>query len=81
MNTQSHQPAMPADLRNALLCSYTTITEDAMLCYVSDRVHRTCSVCETVYTGSLGGLATGSAYACPYCGGGATSPLPSRWLS
>lgn len=81
MNTSSPLPAMPADLRNAVLCSYTAVTEDGTLCYVSDKVHRTCSECETVYAGSVSSVALGGSRACPYCGGNATSPLPERWFS
>lgn len=81
MNTHSPLPVMPADLRNAVMTSYTTITEDGTICYVSDKVHRACSACDTVYVGSVSSVALGGSPACPYCGVDATSPLPERWLS
>ena len=82
MNTHSPLPAMPADLRNAVMTSYTTITDDGTICYVSDKVYRICSVCDTVYVGSVSSTALGGSLACPYCGVEATSPLRERrWLS
>ena len=81
MNTHSPLPVMPADLRNAVMTSYTSITEDGTLCYVSDKVHRACSVCDTVYAGSVSCVALGGAHVCPYCGDIATAPLPERWFS
>lgn len=81
MNTHSPLPALSADLRNAVLASYTTVTEDGTICYVSDKAHRACAACDTVYAGSISGVALGGSRACPYCGGSATSPLPERWFS
>jgi predicted RNA-binding Zn-ribbon protein involved in translation (DUF1610 family) len=81
MNTHSALPVLPADLRNAVLSNYTTFSEDGTLCYVSDKVHRSCTLCGTVFTGSVGALAQGSRYACPYCGAAASKPLPESWWS
>ena len=81
MNTHSPLPVMPADLRNAVMTSYTSITEDGTICYVSDKVHRACSVCDTVYVGSVSCVELGGAHTCPYCGDNATIPLPERWYS
>ena len=81
MNTHSALPAMPADLRNAVLSNYTTFSEDGTLCYVSDKVHRSCTLCGTVFSGSVSLMALGNGYACPYCGISASKPMPENWFS
>ena len=75
MNTHSALPAMPADLRNAVLSHYTTFSEDGTLCYVADKVHRNCPDCGTVFTGSASRLILGGAPACPFCYSLASRPL------
>ncbi len=75
MNTHSALPAMPADLRNAVLSHYTTFSEDGTLCYVADKVHRNCPDCGTVFTSSASRLAFGGGPACPFCRGLASTPL------
>jgi hypothetical protein len=81
MNTHSGLPVIPADLRMAVLSNYTTFSEDGSLCYVSDKVHRNCAVCGTVFSGSATRLALGGGHACPFCRAEASKPLPEIWWS
>ncbi|KHK00405.1 hypothetical protein [Desulfovibrio sp. TomC] len=81
MNTHSGLPAMPADLRNAVLSNYTTFSEDGTLCYVSDKVHRSCTLCGTVFAGSISRMAIGDGYVCPYCGVSSSKPMPESWYA
>ena len=80
MNTHSPLPAMPTDLRNAVLSHYTTFSDDGTLCYVADKIHRNCPDCGTVFTGTASLLAFGVGHDCPFCRGKASRPLPeSAW--
>lgn len=62
-------------LRQALLAGCINVAEDGTLCFVSDRVYRTCPACGTVFTGSLWRSALTGAQGCPFCGGAATTPI------
>ncbi|MHC1790950.1 hypothetical protein [Solidesulfovibrio sp.] len=81
MHTHASLPVLPADLRNAVLSNYTTIGENGTLCYVADRVHRSCGVCGTVFAGTASGLVLGGGQPCPFCGTAGAAPLPEGWLS
>jgi len=81
MNMDSAFPAISDDLRGAVLSSYTSVTEDGTICFVSDRVHRTCAGCGTVFVGSACRAAFAGVTRCPYCGADETAPLVSRRLS
>ncbi len=69
------QPVLSADLRGAVLSSYTNVAEDGTICFVSDKIHRVCPVCGTIFDGSACGSAFAGAPACPFCGGGNCPPV------
>jgi hypothetical protein len=50
--------------------------EDGTICFVSDKVHRVCANCGTVFTVSACLVGLFGPGDCPYCGGGETSPIP-----
>lgn len=81
MHTHSSLPVLPVELRNAVLSNYTTVGENGALCYVSDRVHRACEHCGTVFSGTASGLVFGGGQACPFCGGTGSAPMSEGWLS
>ncbi len=82
MNMSTSCPVIPGELRGAALSDFTSIAEDSSLCFVSDKLHRSCPECGTVFDGSLTLAALAAAQPCPYCGGRHTRPVPARgWVS
>ena len=81
MQTNSTLPAFSGDLRGAVLSSYTNITEDGTICFVSDKVHRACDACGTVFAGSACRTAFAGPPACPYCGAAHCAPVSPERLS
>lgn len=63
-------------LTGALLSRFATPAEDGTLCFVSDRVHRFCPVCGTIFLGSAWRAAVAGPECCPYCGRPGSRPLP-----
>jgi len=64
-----------AGLRDALLAGFVNVAEDGTLCFVSDRMYRTCPGCGTVFTGSAWRSALVGPQQCPFCGQSGTRPL------
>lgn len=62
-------------LRDALLAGCVNVAEDGSLCFVSDRLFRTCPSCGTVFVGSAWKTALTGAQACPFCGQDGTRPF------
>lgn len=81
MQTNSTLPAFSGDLRGAVLSSYANITEDGTICFVSDKVHRACAVCGTVFTGSACRTAFAGPPTCPYCGAPDCAPVMTERFS
>lgn len=81
MNMPATLPVLPAAIQDAALSGYANVAEDGTLCFVSDKIYRTCGACGTVFVGSACRAAFAGPPACPYCGQGASSPLPARRLS
>jgi len=81
MNTSTTLPVFSADLRGAVLSSYADVAEDGTICFVSDKVHRACAACGTVFAGSACWAAFAGPPPCPYCGGPKSAPVAPRWLS
>ncbi len=81
MLADSTLPAFSADIRGAVLSSYANVAEDGTICFVSDKVHRACAACGTVFVDSACRAAFSGPPACPYCGGARSAPIPPRWLS
>jgi len=82
MNMNTSCPVIPGELRGAALSNFTTIAEDGSICFSSDKMHRTCPDCGTVFDGSLCMAAMAGAPACPFCGEHRTAPMPvAGWLS
>lgn len=81
MNTSTTLPVFSADLRGAVLSSYANVAEDGTICFVSDKVHRACEACGTVFVGSACRAAFAGPPSCPYCGGPRSAPVAPGWLS
>jgi hypothetical protein len=81
MNMDTTFPAFSEDLCGAVLSSYTSVTEDGTICFVSDKVHRACAECGTVFVGSAVRAVFAGPDRCPYCGTHETAPLRPMWLS
>lgn len=81
MPANSTHPVFSADLRGAVLSSYANVAEDGTLCFVSDKVHRACAACGTVFVDSACRAAFAGPPACPYCGDGPSAPVQPRWVS
>lgn len=64
-----------APLRQALLAGFVNVAEDGTLCFVSDRMYRSCPACGTVFAGSVWHTAMAGPQACPFCGRSASTPL------
>lgn len=62
-------------LTGALLTSFADVAEDATLCFSSDRVHRVCPVCGTIFRGSAWRAAVLGPENCPFCGRAGSRPL------
>jgi hypothetical protein len=75
MHDNAMAPETGAALRDALLAGCVNVTEDGTLCFVSDRLYRTCPACGTVFTGSAWKAALFAGQACPFCGRIGTRPL------
>ncbi len=81
MPANATHPVFSADLRGAVLSSYANVAEDGTICFVSDRVHRSCPACGTVFVGSACRAAFAGPHACPYCGDGRSRPVAPRWVA
>jgi predicted RNA-binding Zn-ribbon protein involved in translation (DUF1610 family) len=75
MNANATTSMAPDGLRGALLAGFVNVAEDGTLCFVSDRMHRTCPDCGTVFVGSAWRVALSGPQACPFCGLTGTVPL------
>ncbi len=75
MNTNATLPAFSGDLRGAVLSSYANVAEDGTICFVSDKVHRACAACGTVFAGSACRAAFAGPPSCPFCGGADCGPI------
>ncbi len=64
-----------AGLRQALLAGFVNVAEDTTLCFVSDKMYRTCPACGTVFVGSAWRAALVGPQPCPFCGLSATAPF------
>jgi hypothetical protein len=51
------------------------VADDGTICFVSDKMHRHCSGCGTVYVDSACRTAFCGPKRCPYCGTNETTPI------
>lgn len=75
MSMESSVTAATGPVPGALLTSFANVAEDATLCFVSDRVHRVCPTCGTVFRGSAWRAAVLGPESCPFCGRAGSRPL------
>jgi len=75
MNMETSVSPALGPLSGALLSGFVNVAEDGTLCFVSDRVHRVCPQCGTVFVGSAWRVALTGPERCPYCGRPGTRPL------
>ena len=77
MHTDTHLPSLAPSIAGAPLSHYASVTEDGTLCFVSDKVYRSCPDCGTVFAGSAFRTAFEGAPVCPYCGETRSTPVGS----
>ncbi len=82
MNMDTSSFAFFGESRGAALSGgYANVAEDGTICFVSDRVYRSCPACDTVFVGSAFRSAFFGPDRCPYCRTAATAPMAQGWLS
>jgi len=64
-----------AAMRLAGLGVYANVADDNTICFVSDKVHRVCSACGTVFTASACLVGLFGPGRCPFCGRRETSTI------
>lgn len=79
MHTDGAVSASIGPLAGGLFASFANLADDGTLCFVSDKLHRACPACGTVFTGSAWRAATTGSEPCPFCGWAGTRPMVGRF--
>jgi hypothetical protein len=78
MNMDSIASCTQGVLHAALMSGLGNVAEDRGLCFISDRIHRACPHCGTIFIGSAWRMALPGPQSCPFCGWTDTAPVTSR---